>query len=193
MLGLLMLIFAVSNALTGLALDSRVPDAKTIWLFREQLGELGLEKKLFEKFDHYLRDGGFTARKGQIVDASIIAAAHDSQVLEGLRDKDNSSRDFYAESAYRSAEHAGQLNELGYRAHLQHKGCKNRKLTEWEKRGNRTRAKIRARIEHVFGVQAQKAGTLIIRTSGIARAEIKIGLRNLAYNMQRLGAMTATA
>ncbi|WP_217641261.1 transposase [Desulfobacula phenolica] len=58
-------------------------------------------------------------------------------------------------------------------------------MTEWEKQGNRTRSRIRSRIEHIFGVQAMTAGSLIVRTIGLARAKAKIGLRNLAYNMTR--------
>ena len=41
-----------------LSLGDRVPDAKTIWLFREQLQEAGLVKKLFKRFDRYLRQHG---------------------------------------------------------------------------------------------------------------------------------------
>ena len=62
-------------------------------------------------------------------------------------------------------------------------------MTEWEKQGNRTRAKTRSRIEHVFGVQAKRAGSLIVRTVGIWRARAKIGLRNLAYNLARYGTL----
>lgn len=58
----------------GLTIGDRVPDAKTIWLFREELGRAGLVKRLFKRFDRYLREQGFTARKGQIVDASIVSA-----------------------------------------------------------------------------------------------------------------------
>ena len=58
----------------GLSIGDCVPDAKTIWLFREQLGELGLVKKLFDDFNHYLAKNGFEARKGQIVDTSIVEA-----------------------------------------------------------------------------------------------------------------------
>jgi transposase len=58
----------------GLSLGDTVPDAKTIWLFRERLTEAGMVKKLFERFDKFLRKNGFSARKGQIVDASIVAA-----------------------------------------------------------------------------------------------------------------------
>jgi transposase, IS5 family len=43
------------------------------------------------------------------------------------------------------------------------------------------------RIEYVFGVQAMVSGSLIMRCIGIIRARIKIGLRNLAYNINRYG------
>ena len=58
----------------GLRLGSKVPDAKTIWLFREQLTEAGLAKELFRQFETFLRENGFAARKGQIIDASIVPA-----------------------------------------------------------------------------------------------------------------------
>lgn len=83
------------------------------------------------------------------------------------------------------------MQEEGFREHIQRKGCRQRKLTESEQRGNRTRSRVRSRVEHVFGVQAQKAGNLILRTVGIERALAKIGLRNLAYNMDRVGMLLA--
>ena len=237
-----------------LGLGDRVPDAKTIWLFREQMTEAGLTKPMFEQFDACLQEKGFLAQKGQIIDASIIeaprqrnsreenkrikngdvpedwneakrrqkdtdarwtkkngrnyygyknhicvdikhklirdyevtdAAVHDSRVFDQLLDESNSNRDVYADSAYRSEESVERLRELGFRAHLQRKGCRHRKLTEREKKGNRTRATKRSRVEHVFGVQAMMAGRMILRTIGIARARAKIGLMNLAYNLNR--------
>lgn len=58
----------------GLGLHERVPDAKTIWLFREQLTRAGAIDKLFARFEAHLREHGYLAMSGQIVDASIIAA-----------------------------------------------------------------------------------------------------------------------
>ena len=100
----------------------------------------------------------------------------------GLADETNTSRDVYADSAYRSAEHEAELKALKFRAHLQRKGCRGRPLTSWEKQGNRTRSKTRSRIEHVFGAMVQRAGNVILRTIGIKAAEVKLGLRNLAVN-----------
>ena len=58
----------------GLALEDRVPDAKTIWLFREQLTRAGAVERLFRHFDAVLRDAGYLAMGGQIMDATVIQA-----------------------------------------------------------------------------------------------------------------------
>jgi transposase, IS5 family len=58
----------------GLSLSYRVSDARTIWLFREKLTKAGAIKELFDRFDAVLRDAGYIAMSGQIVDASLIAA-----------------------------------------------------------------------------------------------------------------------
>ena len=58
----------------GLGLSDRVPDARTIWLFREKLTRAGAIKGLFDRFDASLRASGYVAMSGQIVDASLIAA-----------------------------------------------------------------------------------------------------------------------
>ncbi len=58
----------------GLGLSDRVPDARTIWLFREKLTKADAIKPLFDRFDATLRAAGYIAMGGQIVDASLIAA-----------------------------------------------------------------------------------------------------------------------
>ena len=55
-----------------LNIEDTIPDEKTIWLFRERLTKAGLMKTLFEQFDRYLNSHGFSAHKGQIIEASII-------------------------------------------------------------------------------------------------------------------------
>jgi IS5 family transposase len=245
----------------GLHISSKVPDATTIWRFREDLSKAGIIEDLFATFDAHLRANGFTAMKGQIVDASIVnvpkqrnsreenakikegeipenwpenkrrrkdvdarwikkngktyygyknhisvdvkfklirgyavtdAAQHDSKVFAQIL-SGNTSKDVWADSAYRSAAHLEDLAGNGFREHIQRKGSRHRKLTQREQEGNKTRAKIRSRIEHVFGVQAQKAGNLLLRTIGIGRARVKIGLRNLAYNIDRMGMLLAAS
>ena len=48
--------------------------ARTIWLFREKLTRAGAIQPLFVRFDVALRQAGYIAMGGQIVDASLVAA-----------------------------------------------------------------------------------------------------------------------
>ena len=50
---------------------------------------------------------------------------------------------------------------------------------------NARKSSIRAAVEHVFAHQKIRFG-LFIRTIGLARAEAKLTLANIAYNMDRL-------
>lgn len=56
----------------GLRDEDRIPDQKTIWLFRETLTQAGMIKKLFDLFGRLLNEAGYTAQKGQIIDASFV-------------------------------------------------------------------------------------------------------------------------
>jgi transposase len=63
----------------GLGLADTVPDANTIWTFREALTQAKLRGKpaievLFKRFDAALASAGFLAMGGQIIDATIVAA-----------------------------------------------------------------------------------------------------------------------
>ena len=56
----------------GLGLEGAVPDAKTVWLYREHLVQAGAVEELFADFDRHLRERGYCAMGGQIIDASIV-------------------------------------------------------------------------------------------------------------------------
>lgn len=53
-------------------MSDKVPDAKSIWLFREELTRKGVIKKLFERFEQHLRESGLIGTEGKIVDASFV-------------------------------------------------------------------------------------------------------------------------
>lgn len=236
--------------------EHSVPDSKTIWLFREQLVQAALVKPLFERFNLALESKGYLARKGQMVDASIVdvpkqrnsreenaqikagetperlknnpnvsrqkdtdarwtkknhqsrygyknhvsadvkhkiirdydvtsAQVHDSNVFLDIL-ADNTSRDVWADSAYRSAEIEDQLHAKGYRSRVHRKVSRGKPLSEAQQKANRRKSRVRVRVEHIFGAQANEQGGGFIRTIGLARAHCKIGLTNLTYNIRRL-------
>ncbi len=243
----------------GLTPESKIPDSKTIWLFREQLTEKDLIKVLFNDFDYQLDEKGFKAQKGQIIDASFVSApvqrnsreenakikggaiperfegnanikrqkdcdarwtqkngqkyygykdhtaidnehklireydvtsaeVHDSQVFFELL-SENSSKDVWADSAYRSEENELLLFADDYRSHVHKKGKRNQPLNERDKSANRKKSKIRARVEHIFGSMTNEQGGMFVRVIGLARAKTKIGLMNLVYNIRRCASL----
>src|SRR5271154_3278848 len=54
----------------GLALHDPIPDAKTNWLYREQLARAGAIERLFARFDGLLREKGWLAMGGQMPGSS---------------------------------------------------------------------------------------------------------------------------
>lgn len=239
----------------GLDMDGTVPDAKTVWLFRERLAQAGAVEKLFARFDRHLEEHGLMASGGQIIDASIIhvprqrnkrgendaikagetptawkkkpaklrqkdvdarwtvkneenfygyknhvnadkahklvrryhvtpANVHDTNAFDKLFDGSNTAKDIWADGAYRSREREENLKAEGYRSHIHHKGTRGHPLSETKQAVNTRRSRTRARVEHIFGAQAQMGGKLL-RSIGSVRAWANIGMKNLVYNMQR--------
>jgi len=56
----------------GLTLSDKVPDAKTIWLFREQLTKENRVEKLFGLFREECHKKNLIANEGKIIDASFV-------------------------------------------------------------------------------------------------------------------------
>lgn len=256
----------------GFDLGSATPDANTIRLFREKLTETGALDTLFADFDRQLRERGYLAMGGQIVDATLVAAPKQrnteaekaaikqgktatevwpdeparaaqkdtdarwtlkfakaralpdgrpgvdiaipsfgykssiaicrhygfirkSKVTDGarfdgrmLRDvvtSDNTASDVWADTAYRSQSNEKWLKTQGRLSRIHRRKPRGKPMPDRIRRGNATKSKVRARVEHVFAQQKDKMG-LFIRTIGIKRAEAKITLVNIAYNMHRL-------
>ena len=57
-------------------------------------------------------------------------------------------------------------------------------MSEATSRANGRRSKVRAFVEHVFARQKAQM-KLNVRTIGIQRARMKIGMANIAYNLTR--------
>jgi len=255
----------------GLGLGDPVPDANTIWTFREQLTKGGAIERLFALFDEALREAGYLAMSGQLVDATIVsapkqrntraekqdlkagrvpeawrakpaklrqkdrdarwtvkytkakpledgrkqvdlaipafgyqnhvgadrrhrlirrwlvtdAAAHEGSRLGDLLDPGNSSAKVWADSAYRSKKNEMLLRERMLVSYIHRKKPQGRPMPERTSRANGRKSAIRAHVEHIFAEQKARM-SLFVRTIGLARATVKIGLANLAYNMRRL-------
>ena len=110
------------------------------------------------------------------------AAVHDSQVFDVLpdqaADESRRKRAIYADSAYRSSAQEDRLAAADIPSRICGKGAPNHPLTDKQKASNKEKSKVRARVGHVLGAQAQMGGHTV-RTIGLLRAQVKIGMMNL--------------
>jgi IS5 family transposase len=124
-------------------------------------------------------------KKSKIITGYTITSAevHDSKELGNLINTKKDKR-IYGDSAY-TGEEVQSVIPKRIKNRIHEKGYRNRPLTKVQKRNNRMKSKIRARVEHVFAAMTKDMGGLIVRSIGIARATINIGIMNLVYNMRR--------
>ena len=69
----------------GPGLEDRVPDARTVWLYRGALTKAGAIAALFDDFDGHLKRHGYLAMGGQILDATIVPVPRNHNTGGGER------------------------------------------------------------------------------------------------------------
>ncbi len=116
-----------------------------------------------------------------VTDASV----HDSQTVKDLLDRQDEGQNLYADSAYTGAKQEIIYKDKKVNPKIIEKGYKNKPLTEEQKKSNKEKSKIRVRVEHIFGFVENSMKGSLVRTIGIARAKVKVGLINLTYNLFR--------
>jgi IS5 family transposase len=112
------------------------------------------------------------------------AAANDGKRLKGLLSRENTASPVWADTAYRSRANEAWMARNGFTSQIHHKKPPRKDLPRTLARANARRSKVRAAVEHVFAHQKDRMG-LFVRTIGLGRARLKIGMVNLAYNMRR--------
>lgn len=112
------------------------------------------------------------------------AAANDGRQLRALIDPNNTASPVWADTAYRSKRNEAMLERCGRTSMIHFRKPPRRPMSDQKARANAARSKVRSAVEHVFAHQKGPM-SLFIRTIGIGRARIKIGMANIAYNMRR--------
>ena len=141
-------------------------------------------KKDFKTFYGYKNHIKVDVKTKLILKSTVTAAqVHDSQAVEDLVSPEDIV--LYADSAYTGAPIAEQLEALGIEAKINEKGSKTTSLTDEQKASNRSKSKVRARVEHRFGYMTVSMHAMYQRSIGYARNAAGIGLTNLVYNRMR--------
>lgn len=116
----------------------------------------------------------------EVTDASV----HDSQAAEDLVEEDDGT--LHGDSAYSGEKISTILKDNGVKGEICEKGYRDHPLTKKQRRRNRKKSRIRARVEHIFGFMTNTMRDgLKMRWIGMRRIAVGIGLLNLIYNMAR--------
>lgn len=113
------------------------------------------------------------------------ASVNDTTVFESILDASNTSKDVYADRGYAKRARETELRANGYRDHIQRKGTAERSISDAQKRRNHRIAKQRAFGEHPFARLAHMGGNHL-RTIGLERAKVVIGLKVITHNLMHL-------
>ena len=105
-------------------------------------------------------------------------------LLGGLAGTFPNIKRMWADTAYRSKANEKYLADNGLRSQIHRKKPPGRPMPLNVARANGAKSKVRSAVEHVFAHQKGPMG-LVVRTIGLARATVKIGLANIVYNMRR--------
>ena len=119
-------------------------------------------------------------RKWKVTSASSYDGSH----LPDLIDDGNSAAKVWADTAYRSKKNEAFLKDRGITSMIHFRKPKGKALSALHRKANQARSKVRGAVEHVFAHQ-KTLMRLFVRTIGLGRATVKIGMVNLAYNMRR--------
>lgn len=120
------------------------------------------------------------------------AKTHDAVVIAPLLDKDaDSGRRLYADAGYIGRSQSELITSFGMTPEICEKGHRNHPLTEEQRKENRRKSKVRARIEHVFGFVQATMGGSFVRTVGMVRATAHEQLTQLCYNAHRISVLIA--
>ena len=106
-------------------------------------------------------------------------------MLRDVVTTDNTPSDVRAVTSYRSRSNEAWLESIGRVSRVHRKKPRGKPTPARTAHASAAKSTDRARVEHVFARQTDQMG-LFVRTMGIARAETRITLANLAYNIDRL-------
>ena len=114
----------------GVALAGNVPDARTVWAFREALREHDLTEALFDRLNQALAELGIELKSGQIIDATFVPVpiqrnGRESNALikagavpiEWGQDTDQPNKLAHKDTDARWTKKGGQ-NHYGYKNHI---------------------------------------------------------------------------
>jgi IS5 family transposase len=127
----------------------------------------------------------------QLVRTAVISSANanDADLLERVAPTDAGR--LYADKAYDTKANHVWLRQHGIESQIAKKGAHHIKLTDEDRAENRRKSRVRGGIERIFAHWKQWQHYRRVRYLGLARNQLELTLKAVAYNLKRLAGILA--
>jgi len=160
--------------------EGRAPDADATYTRNHRRSFYGYKA-------HVSSDG-----EQQLIRTALIttASAQEAHYLERIAPTD--TEEIYGDKAYDTKANKAWLRKQGIRSRLMKKGAHHIKLSTWDRRNNRSKARVRRHIERIFAHLKHWQCYRRVRYLGLARNQLELMLKAVAYNLKRLATISKT-
>ena len=127
----------------------------------------------------------------QLIRAAVIstASAQEAHVFDRIAPTDTEK--IYGDKAYDTKANHAWLRARGIRSGIAKKGAHHIKLTAQDQRTNHQKGRVRRHIERIFAHLKHWQHYRRVRYLGLARNQLELTLKAVAYNLKRLARLLA--
>jgi len=156
------------------AREGRAPDADASYTYKHSRSYYGDKAHVSSDGEH------------QLIRAAVLSTAkvQEAHVFERIAPADTQA--IYGDKAYDTKANRAWLQARGIQSGIAKKGAHHIKLTEQDRQDNRAKRRVRAQIERIFAHLKQWQGYRRARYLGLARNQLELMLKAVAYNLKRL-------
>ena len=112
------------------------------------------------------------------------AKVQDGHWFERIAPSD--TKEIYGDKAYDTLANKAWLRKRHIRNGIEKKGAFHIKLTDWDRRNNRRKRRVRSHVERIFAHLKKWQHYRKVRYLGLARNQLELTLKAVAYNFKRL-------
>lgn len=131
--------------------------------------------------------------KHNLIRAAVATTAHaqEAHIFERIAPTD--TKEIYGDKAYDTKANKAWMRKHRIKNGVLKKGALHIKLTDWDRRSNRRKGRTRRHIERIFAHLKTWQFYRKVRYLGLAKNQLELTLKAVAYNLKRLAAVIQAA
>jgi IS5 family transposase len=156
------------------AAEGRAPDADASYTRKYNRSFYGYKAHISSDSQHHL------------IRTAVVstAKAQDGHFFERIAPTD--TKEIYGDKAYDTKANKAWMRNRGIKNGIEKKGALHIKLTDWDRKNNRRKRRVRSHVERIFAHLKKWQHYRKVRYLGLARNQLELTLKAVAYNLKRL-------